>query len=235
MIQGKSILAIIPARGGSKRLPRKNIMPLSGKPMICWTIEAAQESKYIDTIIVSTEDKEILETARITGVNTMLRPAHLATDTTTSSEVIKHVLESIKTDYDYTILLQATSPLRNSTHIDEACELIVGRKANSIISVSETDHSPLWSNTLPDDGNMIDFIDPAVRNIRSQDLPVYYRINGAIYICLTTALLDEGSFFQRESMFAYFMERDYSIDIDTKRDFKLCELIMSEFNMGAIS
>ena len=235
MIHGKSILVVIPARGGSKRLPRKNIIPLCGKPIIGWTIEAAQFSKYVDAIIVSTDDIEIREYAKTTGVDTIFRPAQLATDTATSFDVIEHVLESTKEKYDFTILLQPTSPLRNSTHIDEACELLIERKANSIISVSEPDHSPLWSNRLPEDGDMVNFLDPAIRNTRSQDLPVFYRINGAIYICQTTALLNEGSFYQSESMFAYVMDEQYSIDIDTKRDWMLCELIMNEISNGGLS
>ncbi|MDQ7047920.1 MAG: acylneuraminate cytidylyltransferase family protein [Sulfurovum sp.] len=205
MLNGKTFLAIIPARGGSKRLPRKNVLDLAGKPLIAWTIKAGLKSKYIDKVIVTSDDDEILDIAKQFGSGTIKRPDELANDTATSFDAIKHTIENTE-DYDYIILLQPTSPLRTSIHIDEAIEEVENKQADAIISVTEMDHSPLWSNTLPDDGNIKDFIRNEVKNKRSQDLETYYRLNGAIYICNTDILLDEKKFFYQRSYFCLYNE-----------------------------
>jgi len=136
-------LAIIPARGGSKRLPNKNILNLSGKPLIAWSIEAALKSEYIDDIVVTSDSDKILEIARNYDVITIKRPYYLASDTANSIDVIKHVIENVDGKYDYLVLLQPTSPLRNEKHIDEAIELLDIKKADAIISVCEMEHSRL--------------------------------------------------------------------------------------------
>jgi len=219
MLEGKTFLAIIPARGGSKRLPRKNVLDLAGKPLIAWTIEAALKSKYIDKVLVSSDDDEILAISRDYHANTLERPEYLASDTATTFDAVKHAIEQNE-QYDYIILLQATSPLRNSKHINEAIELLMEKEADAVISVCEMDHSPLWSNTLPTDGNMVGFLRDEVVNQRSQCLETYYRLNGAVYICETEKLLEEGSFFLKENIFSYEMCRKNSIDIDERIDFK---------------
>jgi len=219
MLEGKTFLAIIPARGGSKRLPRKNVLDLAGKPLIAWTIEAALKSKYIDKVLVSSDDDEILAISKDYHANTLERPEYLASDTATTFDAVKHAIEQNE-QYDYIILLQATSPLRNSKHINEAIELLMEKEADAVISVCEMDHSPLWSNTLPTDGNMVGFLRDEVVNQRSQGLETYYRLNGAVYICETEKLLEEGSFFLKENIFSYEMCRKNSIDIDERIDFK---------------
>ena len=224
MLNQKTFLAVIPARGGSKRLPRKNILDLAGKPLIAWSIEAAKKSKYIDEVLVTTDDQEILSISKSCGANVITRPAELASDTATSFDAIKHAIKNT-THYDYVVLLQPTSPLRNSTHIDEAIEELQLKSADAIVSVTEMDHSPLWSNTLPETGSMENFLRRDVLNKRSQDLEPYYRLNGAIYICEVNNLLKEQSFFLKENIFAYKMKADVSIDIDTFMDFKLAETI----------
>jgi CMP-N,N'-diacetyllegionaminic acid synthase len=220
MYQNKTFLAIVPARGGSKRLPKKNILNLKGKPLVEWSIEAGLNSKYIDKVIVTSDDAEILDIVKGTGAEAINRPIELASDTSTTFDAIKHVIDSVEI-YNYIVLLQPTSPLRTEKHIDEAIELLVNKNADSIVSVCETDHSPLWSNTLPSDCSMSNFIKDDIRNKRGQDLEVYYRLNGAIYICKTNKLLDENSFFLKNNTFAYKMGRDVSIDIDSAIDLKI--------------
>lgn len=228
MYKDKNFLAIIPARGGSKRLPRKNILDLAGKPLIGWSIEEAQKSKYIDSIVVSSDDDEILSLAKHYGVGSICRPKELASDTATSIDVVVHVIENIQEVYDYIVLLQPTSPLRSVEDIDGAIEYLFGKEANSIVSVCKMEHSPLWANTLPDDRDMDGFLQDDVVNKRAQDLQPYYRLNGAIYICKTEKLLQERSFFLKEKNFAYMMGRQESIDIDEEIDFLLAETIIQK-------
>lgn len=226
MYRGRTFLAIIPARGGSKRLPRKNILDLNSKPLLAYSIEAGVKSKYIDSVVVSSDDEEILEIAKKYNATLIERPEFLASDTATTFDAIKHTIEN-SDSYDYIVLLQATSPLRNATHIDEAIELLVVKNADAIVSVCEMDHSPLWSNTLSKDLSMKGFLKDEVLNKRSQDLERYYRLNGAIYICKTEKLLQEKSFLLKENIFAYKMDRNYSIDIDEEIDFKIAEIIQA--------
>jgi len=228
--QNKSFLAIIPARGGSKRLPKKNILPLCGKPLISWTIDASVNSKYIDRTVVSTDCNKISNISKQSYAEVIMRPDTLATDTASSFDAIMHVIDHINTKFDYIVLLQPTSPLRMSEHIDEAIETLIEKDADAVISVSPVEHSPLWSNTLPKDGNMQNFIRNEIKNKRSQDLPKYYRLNGAIYICDLKRLREEKSFFIEKKIYSYIMDSVSSVDIDNKIDFELAEILMSERN-----
>jgi CMP-N,N'-diacetyllegionaminic acid synthase len=230
MLSRKTFLAIIPARGGSKRLPRKNVLDLCGKPLIAYTIEAGLKSRYIDKVLVTSDDDEILAISEKFGAETIKRPDELATDTATTFDAVHHTIDNFE-KYDYVVLLQPTSPLRDEKHIDEAIELLKKKKADSIISVCEMDHSPLWSNTLPNDGNMNNFLRDEVLNKRSQDLEKYYRLNGAIYICQSDKLLEEKRFFLKENIFAYVMDRKSSIDIDDEIDFKMAQTIKESKNV----
>ena len=225
MYRDKTFLAIIPARGGSKRLPRKNVLDLCGKPLIAWSIEAGLKSQYIDAVVVTSDDAEILDISKKYKAETIERPDELASDISTTFDAIKHTIENCE-QYDYIVLLQPTSPLRDEKHIDEAIELLKSKNADAVVSVCEMDHSPLWSNTLDDSLSMKGFLKDEVLNKRSQDLEKYYRLNGAIYICKTNKLLEEESFFLKENIFAYDMNRESSIDIDEKIDFKIAEIIM---------
>ena len=227
MYKDKTFLAIIPARGGSKRLPRKNVLDLGGKPLIAWSIEAGLNSKYIDNVVVSSDDDEILNIAKKYNTDIINRPSNLASDTATTFDAIKHTIENSK-QYDYIVLLQATSPLRGAKHIDEAIELLEEKGAEAIVSVCEMDHSPLWSNTLDDSLSMNGFLRDEVLNKRSQDLEKYFRLNGAIYICRTDELIDEESFFLKNNIFAFKMDRKSSIDIDEEIDFKIAKILFNE-------
>ena len=235
MIEGKTVLAIIPARGGSKRLPRKNIRNLAGKPLIAWTIQAGLNSKYIDELIVSTDDMEIYNISQQYGVKLpYVRPAELASDNASSFAVVEHAMlyyrDKIRKTFDYVLLLQPTSPLRDYADINRALELLKKENADAIISVCEMEHSPLWANTLPSDLSMANFLKDEVKEKRSQDLEKYYHLNGAIYICHTQRLLQEKTFFVKKNIFAYIMPKEKSIDIDTEWDMKLCEAQLLELN-----
>lgn len=224
MIKDKTILGIISARGGSKRLPRKNIMPMAGKPLISWTIEAACKSKYIDKVIVTSDNDEILSISSQWGAGIIKRPDELASDTATSFDAVKHAIDN-NTKYDYVILLQPTSPLRTAGHIDEAVELLELKKADAIISVCEAEHNPDWCNIIPDDGQMDHFLK---KDKKIKDHSKYYRLNGAIYICATDRLLEEKTFFIRDNIYAYYMDRESSVDIDTYFDFRISEFLIKQ-------
>jgi CMP-N-acetylneuraminic acid synthetase len=234
MIGGKRILGIIPARSGSKRLPGKNIKLLAGKPLIQWTIEAGLDCCFIDEVVVSTDDADIANLARKLGVTVpFIRPDNLAEDTSSSIDVVIHAIDffSKRGDkYDFIMLLQPTSPLRNSSHLHDAVQLLNNKGADCVISVCETEHSPLWSNTLDETLNMNSFLREEVKNKRSQDLPPYYRINGAIYLVDVTRLISEKTMFIADSIFAYKMDRQSSVDIDENIDFLLAEAILRNKN-----
>lgn len=232
MFKGKTFLAVIPARGGSKRLPRKNVLDLAGKPLIAWTIEAAKNSKYIDHFIVSTDDQEISDVSKKHGAEVLTRPAELANDIASSVDVVLHAIAAQSQPYDYVILLQPTSPLRTAQHIDEAIELLFEKDANAVISVCETDHSPLWANTLPEAGNMGSFIREEVQGKRSQDIPIFYQLNGAIYLINSASLKQSKSFIQATNGYAYIMSKKDSVDIDTDLDFEFVSLLINKVNKG---
>ena len=227
MFKNKTFLAIIPARGGSKRLPRKNILNLCGKPLISWSIEAGLKSKYIDKVVVSSDDKEILNISNELKVQVIKRPDELASDTSTSFDAVKHAIDNLES-YEYILLLQPTSPLRNENHIDKAIEFLEEKNADAVVSVCEMNHNLLWSNTLDDSLSMEGFISDNLLSNRSKDLKKHYRLNGAIYLCKTDKLLKEKSFFLKKNIFAYVMNSNNSIDIDRKEDFELASLYLSQ-------
>ena len=227
------ILAIIPARAGSKRLPGKNSKVLFGKPLVQWTIEAAKACHEIDDIVVSTDSDTIAAIAKKCGVPVpFLRPESISGDTATAIDVVKHTVnyfEALGQSYDYVLWLQPTSPLRTADDIRSALDTLSSKQADGVISVCECDHSPMWSNTLADDGNMQNFLSNFVKkNPRSQALPTYYRLNGAIYIAKVAPLLAQETFFLEQNLFSYVMSRESSIDIDHHLDFKLAEFLLQE-------
>lgn len=229
MYNNKKILAIIPARGGSKRLPHKNILKLKDKPLIAWSIESAKNSKYIDKLILSSDDEKIVDVAKKFGCEVpFVRPKELAQDETRSIDVVLHALKTLKESYDYVILLQPTSPLRTTQDIDEAIELCFEKKATSIIGVCEMEHSPLWANTLDETMSMENFLDDKYNNSRSQDLPTFYRINGAFYMSKVESVLKDKTFFVKENIFAFLMSQEHSVDIDTELDFVVAEAVLKE-------
>ena len=233
MYKRKTFLGVIPARKGSKRLIGKNMLKIKGEPLIFWTIQAAKDSKYLDNIVVSSDDNLIINFSKSKGIETpFIRPKEISNDDSTMYDVLKHTINFYKKEYkkefDYIVLLQPTSPLRNKNHIDEAISMIDKKKADSIISVSECIHSPLWTGILPKDGNMVNFLKEDIKNKRSQDLEKYYQLNGSIFISNIKRYLVEKTFFLKSNIFSYIMEEKYSIDIDNKIDFELARILLSK-------
>lgn len=229
MIGQYRVTALIPARGGSKRLPRKNIKLLVDKPLIAWSIEVAKACKYVDRVIVSTDDEEIKRISEQYGAEVpFLRPEYLSNDHASSFDVIKHAIDflTLSRSNELIVLLQPTSPLRLASEIDAALEFFVQKNAKGVVSISETEHSPMWSNTLPEDGCMSDFIRPEVQGKRSQDLPKFFRLNGSIYIYETMTLLQQGKLFFDKNVYGFETSLKTAVDIDTELDFLIAEAIM---------
>jgi len=225
----KSFLAIIPARSGSKGITDKNIKEMNKKPLIVYTIDACIKSKIFDNIIVSTDSKKYAQIAESYGGSVpFLRPQNLSTDIASSNDVICHVLDEMKKAgklYDYIVLLQPTSPLRNEKHILESVNKLLSNDANSIVSICEEDHSSNINIVL--DSNMrLDFIFDDRKKVRRQDMKKEYRINGAIYICKTNYFLKYKSFYGEKS-YPYIMDKVSSIDIDDMYQFEFAQFIMN--------
>lgn len=221
-------IAIIPARGGSKRLPNKNILPLVGKPLIRWTTQAALASGEFDMVLVSTDSQAIADIAMQDSdvIFPGLRPVELASDTATTNDVISHVVQWVEENYamvDMVAVLQPTSPLRTAQHIKEAVELYKNKKATAVVSVCEMEHPVQYCNRLPKDNSLNGFITPSV-NKRSQDLEPFYRLNGAIYL-FDRQLVGNLSGIYCEDSYAYLMDKKSSVDIDDEFDFLLAEAI----------
>jgi len=233
VITDKKILAIVPARAGSKRLPGKNSKIICNKPLVQWTIEAALGCEEITEVFVSTDCEKIAEIANECGCDVpFLRPDSISGDTATAIDVVKHTMaymNSQRKNFDYIVWLQPTSPLRTSQDIKGAISTLVEKNASSIISVCECEHSPLWTNKLGEGGSMEHFLSQFLKqNPRSQALPTYYRLNGAIYIAEVKPLLEQGTFYLSENLFAYIMNSESSVDIDHRLDFKLAEILLEE-------
>ena len=224
-------IAIIPARGGSKRLPGKNIKLLGGKPLIAWTIEAAIRSNVFDHVFVSTDSEEIASVSRDYGAKVpFLRPAELSSDTATTNDVVTHLISWFEKEYSQEAsniaILQPTSPFRNAEHIIEAFEEMKTKHAKAIVSVCELEHPIQFCNQLGLDGSMDGFIKKE-NNKRTQDLEPYYRLNGAIYI-FDRKYVGRISELYSMGTFAYVMSSKVSIDIDTENDFKLAEFLIKK-------
>ena len=224
----KKIIAIIPARSGSKGLKDKNIKLLNGKPLIAYTIQSALESEMFDEIIVSTDSEEYAGIARKYGAKVpFLREGRLATDNATSEDVIEDVLKKMKDrgkEFDYFMLLQPTSPLRTSKNICESINLLYEKQANAIVSMCECEHPTKWNKELSEDR----CLDGLFFNVkRRQEEKKTYRLNGAIYIANVSYFLEYKSFYKKNS-FAYIMKQNESIDIDNLYDFKYAELVMQD-------
>ena len=227
MIQQRSVLALVPARGGSKGLPRKNVLPLCGKPLIAWSIEAARRSRYVDRIIVSSDDQEILDAARGAGAEVpFVRPPALATDEASSMDVALHALDAVGQSYDYLVLLQPTSPLRRAEDIDGCLEACLKYDAPSCVSVTEPDKSPFWMYTEDARGRLVPLF-PGRDTDRRQELPVVQALNGAVYVSRTSSLRAHRKFLSAETV-AWHMPRARAVDIDSDLDFRIAALLLGE-------
>jgi CMP-N,N'-diacetyllegionaminic acid synthase len=224
-------IAIIPARGGSKGLPGKNIRLLGGKPLIAYTIEAALAAHSIQRTLVSTDSVDIAQVARQYGAEVpFLRPTELARDDTPTLPVMQHVIKQLETQEgvnpEVIILLQATSPLRGAEDIDRAVIMLKQTQADSVVSLCAAEHHPAWIKRV-EDGRVFPFLENAPEYTRRQDLPPVYRFNGAIYVTRRRILLEENRILGRDTR-ALIMDAESSLDIDSLLDLKLAELVVQE-------
>lgn len=224
------VAALIPARGGSKSIPRKNIVPVGGKPLIAWTIEAALGSKLLDRVYVSTDDEEIATVARQHGAEVpFLRPAELASDEAGSLGVALHALDWMSAhggEPDYLLLLQPTSPLRTTEDIDATIRLAEGRKARAVLGVCEASPHPWLARQISPEGFLSDFFALEEKPTRRQDYPPAYMVNGAIYLNRATSLRSARTF-QPPDTLAYVMPQERSLDIDSPLELRLVDLLLS--------
>jgi len=226
------ILSIIPARGRSKEIPKKNIISIGGKPLIAWTIEASIQSKYINRTIVSSDSAEILRISQKLGAETLKRPSYLSTDKSPSEPIISHALAHFqkKEKYrpDIIIFLQPTSPLRNHSHIDGAVALLTkNRKATAVISVYELEHPPHKSLITNSDGYLKGIINNKYPFMRRQDLPAGFMHNGAIYIIKTKSFLRKKRLITNKTL-PYLMTETASKQIDNKKDLSEIKHILTQ-------
>ncbi|MEN6554391.1 MAG: acylneuraminate cytidylyltransferase family protein [Methanobacterium sp.] len=229
-----NIVAFIPARGGSKGIPKKNIRKLGGKPLIAWTIEQALKCKCLNKIIVSTDDHQISEISKQHGAEVpFLRPKEIAGDASPTIDAVIHAIDFME-NQNYTpeivILLQPTSPLRSFQDIETALKIFIKHQkiCNSVVSVSKYDHSPYWSLKM-EKGYLKPNFGEEYFKMRRQDIPHLYMPNGSIYISSTNDLRKFKGFFG-DKILPYEMPKERSVDIDTMIDFKLAELILGELN-----
>lgn len=223
----KGVLGLITARGGSKGLPRKNVLPLGGKPLIGWTIETALKSEVIGRLVLSSDDDEIMEAAKKWGCEVPFRrPAYLADDTASSMDVVLHALGQLP-GYEYLVLLQPTSPLRTAADIDAAFELLKSTGAPSCVSVCEVEQSPYWMFRIKDGGKVERLLSEEGSATRRQDLPPIYVLNGAIYIARIDWLKQSKNFLG-EGCVAYVMPKERSLDIDNAADFEVFRIKVEE-------
>lgn len=225
-----SVIAIITARGGSKGIPRKNIADCAGKPLLYYTCAAALGSKFIDRTMLSTDSEEIAAVGRQCGVEVpFMRPAELAGDTTSSMDVMRHALAWLRAsgpEPEAIVLLQPTSPLRTTQHIDDAIELFRSQRADVVVSVVEAPHRfhPLSLMSLVD-GELRPYVGERATVTRRQDLPPVYGRNGPAVLVLAPGQIDAGQFY-RGRVVPYVMDEDSSIDIDHERDLRLAEYFL---------
>jgi CMP-N,N'-diacetyllegionaminic acid synthase len=227
MIAGNKVLAVIPARGGSKGVPRKNLRSAGGKPLIAWTIEEARKSAYIDRLVLSSDDKAIMAVARDWGCEIpFTRPAEIAMDETPGIDPVLHALQMLP-GFDIVVLLQPTSPLRISADIDGCIELCAAPDADACVSVSEAAQSPYWMYALDEKGAMMPCLPVREVYARRQDLPKAYVLNGAVYAARTSWLASSRTFLSERTK-AFVMPQARSLDIDTEKDLQMLNIHLDE-------
>ena len=237
MINGKSILAIIPARGGSKGLPDKNILPLADKPLIVWSIEAASESKYIDKCIVSTDDNKISNIVKEFGGDIPFkRPVHLATDESTTFDVLEHGINFFKNqsvEFDYLVLLEPTSPLRDSNDIDEAIMLLHEKRniADSIVGVSKVEAThPVFDVSINKAGLIRPYMGKSFKQFRRQEIEELYFFEGSVYVSDIQVLLKEKGFYHDRTL-PFVVPRWKSLEIDEIIDLLTAETVIKNLSL----
>ena len=237
MINGKTVIAIIPARGNSKGLPGKNIKLLCGKPLIAWSIEAGLGSKYIDEVMVTTDSEDIANIARQFGASVpFIRPAKLANDTATSMDVIKHALNfynnKLEKKFDYTVLLEPTSPLRVKDDIDNAIEqLLENSQARAIVGICKTEsQNPAFLVKKNTNNFLVGYENMDMRILRRQDVDEVYFFEGSVYVSDTVTLLTKNTFYH-ENTLGYEFSKWQALEIDDLDDFIMVEALMMNKRM----
>ena len=231
MINGQEkIIAIIPARAGSKRLPGKNTLLLAGRPCIQWTIDAALGYRQIDDVVVSTNDAKVSDlVSEHNNLQLIHRPAYLAQDTSSTVDVAVHALETLASrghEYQWLLLLQPTSPLRTAADIVAAFDLLSEKEASGLVSICRTSHPREWVGTTTPGGLLEGFFQATELETRSNELPVSYTVNGAIYIVRMDVFLRERTFFSEKNIIGFEMSRESSVDIDVQIDFEFAEYLL---------
>lgn len=232
-VNNHPVIGLIPARGGSKGVPRKNMRRVAGKPLVEFTVQAALDSRYIDHVYLSSDDDEILLCGSAMGVRSIRRPAELASDTASADDVVLHLFKEIPAQLveqdPYIVYMQPTSPLRSARHVDQAVEQMEAQHAHTLVSVVEMAKSPFKSFSVDADGKLQSLFDEKMSNARRQDLPKAYMPNGAIYIFRMSDFLDRAVFPSNGSV-PFVMSEEDSIDIDTEEDIRYLEYVLKEKN-----
>lgn len=224
MIDGRSVLGLITARGGSLGVPGKNLREVGGRSLIERTIDAANESRAVDRLILSSDDPEIIQAALLAGCEVpFVRPAELSTPEASSIAVVHHALEAVVGDYDLLVLLQPTSPLRAAGDIDGTVRAMVEQEAPACISVCLSDRSPYWLLSLDAEQRLSPVMSTKLAN-RRQDLPPAYYANGAVYAARCDWIREHNDFLAPETV-AYVMPKERSVDIDDETDLLFAEML----------
>lgn len=230
MINGRRILAVVMARGGSKGLPGKNLMPLGGKPMVVWSVEAARNARLVDRAVVSTDDHAIADAARKAGGDIpFLRPAEFARDESTVHEAIDHLLGRLEESFDYVVCLQATSPLRVGADIDGAIEACESHRAATCISVVQAPKSVYWSFSIDGSGRLAPVLESQWQTRRRQELPSVYLPNGAVYVARVDWYRRNLTFVGSDTV-PYIMPQERSLEVDSALDMTLINALFTERN-----
>ena len=224
------IIALIPARGGSKGIPRKNLAMLAGRPLVAHTIEAAMQAASISTTYLSSDDEDILEIGRRAGCQTLRRPAEWAGDSSQATDVVSHLISSALAGVDddaAIIYLQPTSPMRTARHIDEAVALMQASRNRAVVSVTELEKSPYKSFVLDESGELQSLFEESLSNANRQALPRSFIPNGAIY-GFTLGSFRKRRAFPSNGSLPYIMDRQASLDIDTLHDLAIVRALMEQ-------
>ena len=226
-----TVAALVPARGGSKGIPRKNVVEVAGKPLIAWTIETALRSSVLDRVVVSTDDEEIARVSKEWGADVPLyRPAELSLDDSPSIAAVNHAIRWLEENQNYRpdalLLLQPTSPLRTAEDVRNAVHLLFERNASAVVSVYQPHTHPYWFKKITKDGYLSSFLEGTVEPVRRQDLPPVYALNGSIFLARREILLHEETFCPDRTC-AYIMPEERSLDIDSPADLRLANYLLS--------
>lgn len=220
------ILGLIVARGGSKGVPRKNVAELGGQPLIAWTVQAAKASTVLTRVLLSSEDSEIIEAARLAGCEVpFVRPEELAADSTPGIEPVLHALDALGEEFDLVVLLQPTSPLRTAEDIDAAVGLLLESGASTCVSVTPAAHGVEWMFSLDRDDRLMPLAS-GDRPDRRQDLAQAYVLNGAVYVARPETLRERRTFLTSDTV-AYVMPPERSLDVDTPFDLELVRALVA--------